>query len=350
MTTRKMTAHTLLPRRQNGYARTSNSDQDLSSQTNTVWKSDCPVYRLFVAALVILAACTTTPSWAQEAPGFYLGSGLGANFAPAVNLAGKDNDHSMGSGCDEFINPNATQYDFCNLGNRGDSWNNRFDGAAGILANAVVGYRLRNRLRLEVEYFYRDSEYDQTDPVLGGGGSIADKLAAELQRAELRVGSITSHNLFGNFYFDFPNRSRFTPYIGLGIGGGFADMDFGALWARNLNPAHITSVEGKFSEDDTEAIQSRLAGTTTSAQTELNDTLLGFQVLLGVNRALTDAVSLDVRGRWTNFSSFHDSDSYERLRSHESNLRVDGSAPVEYQQSTDDTELFGINVAIRYQF
>ena len=306
---------------------------------------------LFVAALVILVAWTAMPSWAQEAPGFYLGSGgLGANFAPAINLAGKDNDHSRGSGCDEFINPNATQYDFCNLGNRGDSWNNHFDGAAGFLANAAVGYRLRDRFRLEVEYFYRNSEYDQTDPVLSGGGSVADKLAAELQRAELRIGSITSHNLFGNFYFDFPNRSCFTPYIGLGIGGGFADMDFGALWARNLNPANITSVEGKFSDDDTEVIQSRLAGTTTSAQTELSDTLWGYQALVGVDYALTEAVSVGVKGRWTNFSSFRDSSPYERLRSHESNLRVDGSAPVVYQQKTDDTELFGISVELKYHF
>ncbi len=44
-----------------------------------------------------------------------------------------------------------------------------FDAAEGILAGAAVGYSLRNRLpdfplgrlRLELEYFYRNSEYNQ---------------------------------------------------------------------------------------------------------------------------------------------------------------------------------------------
>ena len=66
-------------------------------------------------------------------------------------------------------------------------------------------------------------------------------------------------------------------------------MEFGALWVRNLNSAYIASVKGKFSAADTEAIQAALAGTTTSAQTELSDTLVGFQLLFGVDYELTQA-------------------------------------------------------------
>lgn len=304
----------------------------------------------FALPALLAAWASVAPGLAQEPGGFYLSAGLGGNATPGMDLFGEDDDHSQGSGCDEFINANAASYDFCGLDNRGDSWRNEYGGAQGILAGVALGYRLGSRFRVELEYFYRESKYGQTAPVLGGGGSIEDKLAAELQRAEHRIGDIASHNLFGNVYFDFANRGRFTPYVGLGLGSGSAGMEFGALWARNLNPAYITSVEGKFSAADTVAIQAALAGTTTSSQTELSDTLVGFQLLFGVDYELTETVSLDFKGRWITFDSFRDGGPYDRLRSHESNLRVDGSAPVTYWQSTDDTGMFGLNANLRYRY
>ena len=298
----------------------------------------------------VLAARAALPALAQEPEGFYLSAGLGANVAPGMDFFGEDNDHSQGSGCDEFINPNAARYDFCGLENRGDSWRNEFGGAEGVLAGAALGYRLRGRFRLEVEYFYRDSKYAQTAPVLGGGGSVEDKLAAELQRAEHRVDRIASHNLFGNVYFDLVNSGRLTPYVGVGLGVALTDMGFGALWARNPDPAYITSVEGKFSAADTEAIQVALAGTTTSVQTGLGDTLVGYQLLFGVDYALSESISWDLKLRLVDFDGFQDGGPYDRMRSHESNLRVDGSAPVTYRQSTDDTGMIGLNANLTYRF
>ena len=70
----------------------------------------------------------------------------------------------------------------------------------------------------------------------GAGRASGDKLSKEIITATDRIGSITSHNLFGNLYFDFLNSSRFTPYVGLGVGAGFTDMDYGYLWARNPQP------------------------------------------------------------------------------------------------------------------
>ena len=66
---------------------------------------------------------------------------------------------------------------------------------------------------MELEYFYRQSNYDQTADISFGVGPQGDKLRDEIVRATDRIGSITSHNLFGNLFYDFINTSRFTPYI-----------------------------------------------------------------------------------------------------------------------------------------
>ena len=63
----------------------------------------------------------------------------------------------------------------------------------------------------------------------------------KLCEATDRIGSITSHNLFGNLFYDFINTSRFTPYIGVGGGVGFTDMEYGSVWTRADDPAAISN-------------------------------------------------------------------------------------------------------------
>lgn len=307
------------------------------------------MHKTSIVLLVGGLLAASAPSRAQGDRGLYVRTELGTNRAPGLTLAGEDNDHANGSGCDEFINLNAAAYDICDLSYRGDSWTNEFDGAGGLMSGAAIGYRF-GRLRIEIEYFHRDTEYDQTVSVLAGGGSVEEKLAAELQRAEHRIGSLTSRNLFANLLFDFENRSTLTPYVGFGVGRAAAAMDFGALWARNLDPARITSIEGKFSPADTAASQARLAGTTTSSQTELSDAMTGYQFLIGAEVALGAAFSLGIRGRVADFGAFEAESPYDRLRSHESNLRLDGSAPVVYRESTEDTLLVGLTLGLTIRF
>ncbi len=319
--------------------------------------------RVYSIVIIALATCVFTPSLARAGSGLYLSSELGANFAAGPDLDESDNDR--GSACDEFINPLFADTPSCtDPAGRGDSWMSAFDSAEGILAGAAAGYSLRDRFpnhflgrfRLELEYFYRASEYDQKADIMSGaagGGSIADKLAGEVVQAEDRIGSIASHNLFGNLYFDFFNSSRFTPYIGFGVGVGFTDMEYGALWARNRRVRDddgnllITTGEGL---SNAEQIRQNLAGTATSEQTDLSDSLFGYQVLFGVDYALTEALSLGVKGRWVNFDTFRDRGNWDRLRGHKSQLRLDGSEPVSYSVETDDIEMFGVSVNLKYHF
>ncbi len=184
-------------------------------------------------------------------------------------------------------------------------------------------------------------------------GTQQDKLADEIVHATDRIGSITSHNLFGNLFYDFSNISRFTPYVGIGGGVGFTDMEYGSVWARNedsMNPDGSYKISTGADLPNYDEIRRNLAKTVSVGQATLNDVLLGFQVLFGVDYEVTQAVSLGLKGRWVRFGSFSDDFIWNPLRSHPPNLRRDGSEPVSGRLKTDDVEFFGLSVNLKYHF
>ncbi len=63
-----------------------------------------------------------------------------------------------------------------------------------MFAGVSAGYRFGGRLRVEAQWFHRESEYDQTSPVASATRDTFYKLGGEIQRAEVRVSSISSHN------------------------------------------------------------------------------------------------------------------------------------------------------------
>ena len=67
---------------------------------------------------------------------------------------------------------------------------------------------------------------------------------------------------------------------------------------------------------------------------------------------MSDAVSLGIKGRWVRFGRFAADDiEWERLRSHASELRLDGSEPVRFRIRTAGALSFvGVSLAMRYTF
>ena len=167
--------------------------------------------------------------------GWYASSELGANFASSIDTDGADLDRA--SKCDECINPNYAAMAECTTSRQaGDStWANNFGDATGILVGIALGHRPHERVCFELEYFYQNSEYNETSPLADGGGSVIAKTGGELEQLEERINSLTSYNLFGNLCFDFINSSHFTPSLGLGAGIGFTEMEYRGLFARNLD-------------------------------------------------------------------------------------------------------------------
>lgn len=286
---------------------------------------------------------------------FYLAGDVGAASAAGPVMEGHDNDR--GGVCDEFINPRFADVPGCTAPRRrGDSWVSEFGSAGGVLGGVAAGYGLADRFsgsllgrfRLEAEYFYRSSAFNEAVGVRFGSGdsAFAANRAGEVVLAEDSLDSMVGHNVFGNLYLDFASGSRFMPYVGIGVGVGFTEAGYGALGLLNNDPARIASAAGLPNEAQ---VRRNLAGTVVSERGELSDRMGGYQLLFGVDYELTESTSVGMRGRWVGFEAFQDRGAWDRLRSHDSQLRLDGSEPVAYEIKLDDVALFSVGLELKYR-
>lgn len=163
----------------------------------------------------IAVALMALPAGAMaQSPGFYIGGAAGANWS-------NDSDVT-GAGV-----PNGTSVDY-------DT------GWAGLLNG---GYAFTNGIRTELEVGYRGNDVDGVNGV------------------QAAAGDVSSWDLMGNVYYDFRNSSKFTPYVGAGIGGAWVDFD---------------------------GISTPVAGRTLSG----DDIGFAYQGIAGVSYAITDALGL----------------------------------------------------------
>ena len=299
-------------------------------------------------AAAVAGLLSATPLVAQDEARFYVGAELGGLFSPGVTMTGDSNDRA--SICDEFINPLYASVPGCTDAARGvgDSWQVPFDGTRGTLASAMFGYRLHRLVRVEVEYVHRSANYSQRSGVLSAEGVNADKLSDELFLAQEWLGTVSSSSLMGNAFLDFPDLGwSVTPYVGLGLGIGSTMADYGSVWSRNTSPAAIATGRDQPNADQ---IARNLAGTSSSAQSTMTDTQFSYQVLVGIDYPVADAVSIDVRARWMLSDEFAGTIVWDPLRSHVPNVRRDGSEPVDGDMTTEDFSFVGLSIGMKYHF
>ncbi|MHB1399323.1 MAG: outer membrane protein [Trichloromonadaceae bacterium] len=88
----------------------------------------------------------------------------------------------------------------------------------GIGFGLVFGKSYNNNLRIEGELGYRNNDLD----------AFVDNDTGEILGA---AGDITALSFLFNTYYDIANPSRFTPYLGAGLGGAYVSLD-----ARTVDP------------------------------------------------------------------------------------------------------------------
>lgn len=307
-----------------------------------------------ITACVLALVAVQVP---VQAAGLYVSGDFGMNFGASLDSNGASNDRA--SVCDEYINPQYAsvaddgQGKSCTAPGRGlgDGWDNGFSSDEGPLFALALGYRLPDSMfRTEFEYFYRDTGYDETAPVPSAVGVNQDKIAQEIVTATDRIGSFVSHNLFANLYLDFAGTGALTPYVGAGVGLGFAEVDYGSVWARNPDPGAIRTGAGLPNADE---IRQNLAGTTSVADEELTDTLFGYQLMAGVDYRLTDHLSAGLKARWVRFEDFRESGVvWDPLRSHPPYIRKSGvdREKVDGVLKLRDVELWAISLTLKHLF
>lgn len=305
------------------------------------------VRRTLVYVLIGMG-CLFVPALALAGDGWYMGMDLGVAHAPGPDTATSDNDYP--TTCDMFIDPAAALGDQCSPG---ESWSNEFDAGTGVLAGISSGYRWGS-FRIEGEYFYRGTIHDSAKDPLENSGSagLADKNEQELVRSEEAIDDVLSHNFFANLYYDFTSGSKWTPYLGVGVGFAHVSIDYSNLFRRNINPARIRTFPNPMGGIDPR--NQTLAGTTTIARSRLSDTLFGYQAIAGLDYQLRESVTIGLKFRWAGFSEFEDGAEYAQLRSHDSTNSRDTNDPrsarVRYAFTTDDLTFWGLSLNLKYQF
>ena len=313
----------------------------------------------FLIALVF--ALSQFPLLANAA-GVYLSTELGGGIGTSINTQSRDTDYP--TLCDKVLDPNDvfTPAGGCPDGNHpeGDAWKNGFGRAAGFMAGAALGYGTDLGIRVEAEYFRISNNYSETSDIETGNQDIVDKSQRELARADERIGRVTIDSVFANVYYDLPVSGALRPYLGGGVGFGIAKMGYDSVWARNNDPARIsTAASGNATyngsngtgneEADRRTFHERVAGTTTTASKTLRDTVFGYQAVIGADYMLTDKTSIGLKGRWVKYATFEDGgNQWDQLRSHAStNNRGD---TVVYTVKTDDLSSFGVSIVMKYAF
>ena len=294
---------------------------------------------MMLAILIAYTILGSHSSYARD--GFYIGSDMGINFASSLDLFYSDND--LPSRCDQVLfDSDADTGSACPSG---DSLSSSFSGADGIMAGMFGGYKYKD-FRLELEYLYRNSNYNEDANVNSANGQSLEKLTGEISQAVDRINQARSNNIFANVYYDIPVNSRFSPYLGVGAGVSVTDFGYSFTFTRNTDPDEIdeSSVPDGSMEQRT-----TLAGTSSTLDTTLTDTIFTFQVLGGVDYWLSNNLALGVKGRWVWFDSFSDSATLDQLRSHEPN-NGPGTDTVVADVNIDSFHMYGVTLNLKYMF
>ena len=289
-----------------------------------------------------LLASTGVADAATSRQGFYAGIELG--FANAADLGSVLSGVNHPTQCDQLLRVGA-DHNVVPLSdpecakNRPETLTaNSFDLGTGFLGGVSVGYAL-DRFRVEFEYLNRSHGGDSL-PWRFGGTVIDGKIpeVSEIDPPSERVSDFSAHQFFVNAYYDFLNNSRWTPYVGAGLGWARTSLDYEARLLRK------TIAQGYPADKPPAA-----AGTLSLLDAGFTDTLFGFQFLGGLDYALTEKVSIGMKARWASFQDLEGDTVWTLIRSHEP-VRADGTTPFDSKLTFSDLQYWALSVGLKYAF
>ncbi len=309
-----------------------------------------------------------------KASGPYLG--LDAGFSLSTGVEFSSHNAGIPSRCDLHYagedgfeaNVAAFAADSSCTGFSGSRWKNDYDKTSiGHTLGVTAGYTGLAGLpiRAEVEYIYRNNEYDKQTSTELIGAKLSEFQPEFGGAAYGRLGDIQSHNVFANVYYDIKTDSKFTPYVGAGVGWSRTKADLLHFFQRNDSgdtedgtsghPANHPADCSPSTAND--CVLEELEGTVSSAQQSHEDDLFGFQVLVGFDYPLSDRITAGLKLRWAYFGELEgDSETWDTLRSHSSTVSPDNpdnlgrSNSITYKSETEDTQFWGAALSLKYHF
>lgn len=284
--------------------------------------------------------------------GFYVGVELG--FANPSDVTSTISGVNHPTRCDRLLYPAssppaeiANDMD-CTANSPGPLSNNSYDLGTGFLGGLSLGYTL-DRFRVEFEYMHRSHGGDSSRFQVAGGNQALRSKDSEWNGDDPpseRISDFIAHQFFVNAYYDVLNDSRWTPYLGGGFGWARTSMRYTNRFVRKPKDEYL---EIAFKPDWDQAAKAEAAGTLSFWDTRISDTIFGFQFMGGLDYALTESVSIGVKGRWAKFGDISHGGVWNLIRSHKP-VQADGTTPFTSQLMLDDIEYWAMTLGLKYHF
>ena len=310
----------------------------------------------------ILGSASVASAEEQSRRGFYVGIDLGLTHAASMGspLSGI----SQPTRCDSILYQQATETERqqamktnreartfrpptdaqCTSTTPKTIYTADFDPGIGFAGALSAGYTLDN-LRFEFEYLHRRQGDDSS--LLPGTTDVTRGKGREwLHPPSAGISDFQANQLFLNVYYDFRNDSPWTPYLGAGLGWARTSLRYENLYIRKNGQAYLDAVSG---QDWPDEVKLAAAGTVSYLNTRINKNLFGFQFLGGLDYALTERVSIGLKGRWARFQNIRHNAVWNGIRSHAPVL-ADGVTPYRVRIKLDNVEYWGMTLGLKYHF
>ena len=296
---------------------------------------------------------------------FYVGADLGLADSRTLDygVSGRSNP----TRCDVQMYGDATRPSqaiandpACGIADPKKKWDSRFDAGSGLAVGLHAGYA-RDRFRFELEFMHVEPD-SASYPIMTAsthpGLASKDREWSETEPPYEWISDFRIRQYFANVFYDFASGSRWTPYVGIGAGWARTKMQYKRhLLRKDVGEGYldvapdVPAAQRGYGWDDDSWLEWRqnAAGTLSSMDTELSDTMFGFQLLAGVDYALTDQTSIGIKARWAQFDDFKDRAAYDQIRSHEP-VHVDGITPFVDRIRIDNIEYWAITVGFNRRF
>ena len=162
---------------------------------------------------------------------------------------------------------------------------NGFSPGSGFTGSLSVGYAF-DGLRTELEYRARTHGGDVSSLIESTTNQAVVSKALEWSPVSRPTESISNyrvHQIFANVYYDFANDSRWTPFVGAGVGMACTNLRYSRRLVRKTLAQGYQDVEPPLTITDRPAAA---AGTLSLLEQDVSGTLPGFQVVGGVDYAV----------------------------------------------------------------
>ena len=303
------------------------------------------------AAMLVACLLAGTAAHAQgDRSGGYLGLNLGLTGSSRLDSA--VSAVSNPTRCDRLL------YDDPALAPSGDPAcmdttprqlsSNGFSPGPGFTGGFSAGYAL-GRPRIEFEYRARTQGGDVSPLIEAASNQAVVSKTLEWSPVSPPTESISNyrvHQFFVNIYYDFPNDSRWTPYLGIGPGIAHTRLNYTRRLIRKTLDQGYQDVEPPLTLADRPAAA---AGTVSLLQPDLSGTLRGFQVLGGLDYAVGERTSIGVNAHWSRFGELSQNVTWSLIRSHEP-VRADGTTPFSGTVTLSSFRYWGVTLGMKYRF